>query len=197
MPPTWRSYFHEQTMSFERRQLLDICADDPVFGEVLRAWERFGASDDPADQRRFMEIAMGALGGYGHIVDTSTAPENYTYKLFSSRVTLYNNSDLTGRRVIDLPWRALAERCVADYGQAAGTGAPILHRVRLTQLRERPSVDNPGTGPIWDALYDRLLVPLGGGTPARRLLVAIAPQRVGNKELGRPVPAPRLARAPA
>jgi hypothetical protein len=94
------------------------------------------------------------------------APQHYTYRLFGSRVSLLNNMDQAGRRVMDLPWPELAERAVRDNAEVAQTGTPAFNLVHL-------AYGEAGHFSAFNATYSRLLLPLAGKTGIERLLVAI------------------------
>lgn len=151
-------------ITIERVGLEEIDERDAVLDGILRCWHDRAPGDVPG---LLQEVAK-TLGGFLHIVDvTSGVPEQYRYALFGAAVTLYNNADLTGTRVIDAPWRALSERAVADYHECATSRAPLLHQVRLTH----------GATRSWDGSYARLLLPVGDAKGIRRVLVAIHPHR--------------------
>jgi hypothetical protein len=99
--------------------------------------------------------------GYVHIIER--VGDDFAFRIFGSAVATWLGYDFTGRRLSDIALHlpTVAEKALAGYRQTLATAAPVF--LHTTQARHR------GASFGWS----RLLLPLGEGTRATHLLVAV------------------------
>ncbi|HUA52784.1 MAG TPA: PAS domain-containing protein [Candidatus Sulfotelmatobacter sp.] len=102
------------------------------------------------------------LMGYAHVVDVSADdPNEFTFRIFGSNVTLDSGKNFAGTKVGDYPVPQYRDAVANDYLTVKMTAWPRLQRVRASINFSRRS-------------YQRLILPFSGSDgKTERLLVAV------------------------
>ena len=131
-----------QTLSFLRSYWLERCGEGGL---------------PPSRDIDALELAPAL--GYVMLLEPIDGGSDFLYRVYGSRIVDYSRTEMTGKRVWDIPSPMVAAYFVATYGAACRRREPLFsfHRARLEQFYahwERlilPFVDE-------DGVVDRLLV---------------------------------------
>jgi hypothetical protein len=149
-----------------RRVRIDkMTVKDAVLARMLELWRI------STDYQDFADIAVHELRGFAHLVDTTPEdPDLYAFRLFGSAVSLFNYGNMTNMPIVRLPLHNLdfREDCLRQYHEAATSGDPQFHKVRLVSA----SFARRSDAKDFDRTYTRLLLPMTH-RDQRRLLVLI------------------------
>jgi hypothetical protein len=113
-----------------------------------------------------LDVMKSGVLGLTHVVDISSEnPEGFFFKSYAPKVRLALGTDMSGRRLVSAPWKALREFGLFEY-----------HRIKTLARPELSQVDLSAGGVV--SVNRRLIVPLfGDRSKVTHLLVSIIPNQ--------------------
>jgi hypothetical protein len=115
----------------ERLKADQIGLEDAPLGRVLTYWRSLrteGKIPPPRSSLNILELQP--VMGYTHIIDCSeNDPEGFWFRLYGSRVSIYQHKDFTKYRLADVP-PVLRDAVMEDYLTVKSTGCPMFHKMK-------------------------------------------------------------------
>lgn len=112
---------------------LSALADHPRLDGLYRYWLRKRGERTMPPRRDMLPEEMREFLGYIVLIDVTSPPRRFRFRLVGTEISNAYGRDLTGLYVDDITTSSYRDMLVAQYGRAVDTAAPVLHRLRFVE----------------------------------------------------------------